>query len=267
VRSDLGAHTIVHLKFLARSRVLLGFGLLVLCGSVIGLVPAFFGGSLSNRFDLLRSVAGILHGVVGVITSGLGLFVIWSHRRARTIKMVATKPSLFEGWVASVFIASALVGFVAQGAVAALTLGLSVSWGVPYQSGFAYLAAERFIQSTIALACLTALGAWLHPMLAVLALVLLSESTFAYLATTVAGAIAAGRDSMPLRALGATLSAFYYLAPTFSPFADETQAVGQSMRVATIEWRYLLASAGYAAIACAAGYLATLMALRRSRLT
>jgi hypothetical protein len=247
--------------------VLLGFALLVLLGSSIWLLPAFLGGSLSSRFDLLKGVAQMLHGTVGLITSGLGLFVMWSHRRARTIKMVATKPSTFEGWVASVFASAVLVGFVAQGVVAGLTFGLSLYWGVPYQVGFAYLAAERFVQSTIALAVLTALGALVHPIIAVVALLFVNESTFRYLGTMVAGALEAGRRSVPMRALAAVLSGLYYVVPTFDPFADKTQVVNQTLRVAAIDWRYLLASVGYAALVCAFGYLATLVLLRRSQLT
>jgi hypothetical protein len=70
-----------------------------------------------------------------------------------------------------------------------------------------------------------------------------------------------------MRALAVVISGLYYVVPTFDPFADKTQVVNQTLRVAAIDWRYLLAGAGYAAIVCAFGYLATLVLLRRSQLT
>src|SRR5205814_9289286 len=95
------AHTVVHLKFLARSRVLLGFALLIVLGSSIGLVPAFFLSTTANRFELLKGVAQQLHGTAMVITAGLGLAILWSHRRARAIQLVARQPSAFAAWAAS----------------------------------------------------------------------------------------------------------------------------------------------------------------------
>jgi hypothetical protein len=264
VSSDVRAHTTVHLKFLARSRVLLGFGLLVTLWAGVMLIPAFVAGSLSDRFESLRAVAETLHFVAAVVTAGLGLFVLSSHRRARTIKIVATKPSAFEGWVASVFAAPVLVGLVAQAVVAGIILGLSLYWGVPYQVGFVYLAARRFIQSAIALAYLTALGSIIHPVLAVVVALVVNEWTFSAVAANAAAL--ADRGWLALRAVDATASALYYIVPTFSPFADQIGALDHSFRVATIDWRYLWASAGYAAVTCAFGYLATLVALRRSPL-
>jgi hypothetical protein len=261
------AHTVVHLKFLARSRILLGFGLLVLLVAGVGFVPALFIDTAFNRFEVIKGIASQLHDIARFMTGGIGLFVLWSHRRNRTIKMVATKPSPFGGWVASIFASAALVGLAVHAVVAVVTLALSLSWGVPYQIGFVYLAGDRFVDSLIILAVLTALGAAFHPILAVLTVAFFNESTFRYLGTTVAGALAAGYDSVLLRIAQPLLTALYYISPSFDPFANQTEAADRSLRIATIDWRYLAASAGYAVLVCACGYLMTLLVLRRRPLT
>jgi hypothetical protein len=267
MRDSFLAHTIVHLKFLARSRVLLGVTLLVVAVTGVGIVPALLDDTASNRFEVLKDVAGRLHGTPGMLTGAIGLFILWSHRRSRTIKMIATRPRPFEGWVASIFAAAAIVGLAVHAAVALLTFALSLQWGVPYQVGFAYLALDRFVESLVILAVLTPLGAAVHPIIAILALAFFNESTFKYLGTLVSGALEAGRQSVLLAGVRPLLVALYYAAPALHPFDDKTQAVEQSLRVAAIDWRYLAASYGYALLACACGYLMTLAVLRRRQLT
>jgi hypothetical protein len=169
--------------------------------------------------------------------------------------------------VASLFAAAALVALAVHAVVVAVTFVISVSWGVPYQVGFVYLAANAFVRSAIILAVLTALGAAMHPVLAVVAAAFFNESAFAGLGTLVTGALQAGRHSMLLRAARTILTALYYAAPTFSPFDDKIRAVRQSLRVEAIDWRYLAASAAYALLVCVCGYLATLAVLRRRQLT
>jgi hypothetical protein len=261
------AHLAVHLKFLSRSRVLLGFVILIVAGSSIAMLPALFFETSTNQFAVLKMAANHLHWSASMITSGLGLFALWSHRRTRTIKMVATKPSHFGGWVASIFVAAAAVGLAAHAAVATLTAVLSLYWGVPYQSGFLFIAADSFIESLVLLAFLTALGAALHPVLAVLAVFLFNEGTFGFLATILAGAANAGA-AVPLAAVWQKIvTALYYVAPAFGPFDHKTEALHQSLRATTSDWRYLAASLAYAMLACAFGYVATIVFLRRQQLT
>jgi ABC-type transport system involved in multi-copper enzyme maturation permease subunit len=255
--------TQIHLKFLARSRVLLGFATLIVLGTAIGLVPALFLETTSNRFDVLKSVAEQLHGTAALITGGIGLLAIWSHRRQRSLKIVASKPSPLEGWVASIFAAAAMAGIAAHAAVAAATFGLSLYWGVPYESGFVYLAAMRFVESLILLAVLSALSSALHPVIAALIVMFFSESTFRFLGTFVAGATEAGRRSLGMRLSLKLLRALYYIAPAYAPFEHKTALVHESLRVAAVDWKYLAATCGYTLLASAVGFLVTVVVLRR----
>ena len=257
------AHTIVHLKFLARSRVLIGFALLVAVASAIGIVPALFFESASNRFEVLKDIARVLHYAAGILTGMLGLVMLWSHRRMRAVKMVAAKPSPFEGWVASIFAAGALVALAVHGAVVAVMFVLSLAWGVPYQIGFVFVAANALVRSLVILGVLTALGAAMHPVLALVVVVFFNEWTFENLGTLVSGVLRSGEHSLILRAARKILAALYYAAPTLSPFSDKFSLVYQTLRVEAVDWRYLAASAAYALLVCACGFLATLAVLRR----
>jgi hypothetical protein len=267
VLEGLRAHTIVHLKFVTRSRVLIGFALLLLLMASVMLLPAMFIGTAANRFDLLKRVADELHAIAGIITAGLGLFVLWSHRRTRSIKLVATRPGSFDAWVASLFVVPAVFGVVAHSAVVAITFALSLYWDVPYQVGFVYVAVQWLAQSVIVLAYLTALGVVAHPVLAVLTLLFFNASTFQMLGVTLGGAIEAGYTSALWRAAGAAVATLYYIAPTFSPLADQTSVVNETLRVAAIDWRYLGEIVAYALLTSAFGFMTTLVLLRRRQLT
>jgi len=257
------AHTVVHLKFLARNRILIGFVLLVAGSSAIAIAPALFFDTASNRFEVLKDIAGMLHYVAGILAGTLGMVMLWSHRRMRAVKMVAAKPSPFEGWVASIFAAGALVALAVHSAVAAGTFALSLIWGVPYQIGFVFVAAHALVRSLVILAVLTALGAAMHPVLAIVVVLFFSESAFEQLGTLVSGVLQGGQHSWLLHVARKILAALYYAAPTFSPFDDKLRLVYQTLRVEAVDWRYLAGSAAYAILVCACGYLATLAVLRR----
>src|SRR5262245_58496957 len=126
MRKALVLHTAVHLKFLARNRVFHGFVLLIALGFATGTVPALFFTDGSSRFVTLRALAQQLHTGAGFITAGIALFVLWSHRQARSLKMIATAPLPFQAWVASVFATAALVGFAVQAIIASMVLALPV---------------------------------------------------------------------------------------------------------------------------------------------
>lgn len=259
----LEVHTRVHLKFLARSRMLTALGALVVVGGNIGVVPVFFMGSGGDRFEMLKRVAEQLHETAGIVTGLLGLVTLWTHFSHRSIKMIATKPTPLGAWAASIFVAAAIAGFCAQAVVAAATFGLSRFWSVPYQWGFAYVAMSQYFQSLILLAVLTALGAAMHPVIAALVALFFTETTFWFLGTVLAGATEAGHRSFLVSGLMYAMQGLYYLTPVYSPFAEKTAALAQSLRVTAGDVKYLIGTVAYALGVMAAGYAWTLLVLRR----
>ena len=117
------------------------------------------------------------------------------------------------------------------------------------------------------LAYLTALAAVCHPIVAVLTLAFMNDWTMHTVGVTLAAAVETGHASLLLRIAQAIVSALYYVVPTFAPFHDKTRVVDATLRVATIDWRYLGATFGYALLASAFGYMATVVAVRRRPLT
>jgi hypothetical protein len=185
----------------------------------------------------------------------------------RAIKLVATRPGSFDVWVASIFAAAALFGLVAHATVAAVVLGLSLYWNVPYQAGFAYVALQWFAQSAIVLSYLTALAAVFHPVIAILVLLFVNDAVLRGIQTMLAAAVEAGHTSKLVHGLQSIATALYYVAPTFTPFAEETSEVNRSLHVAAIDLQYLAGTFGYAALVSVFGFLVTLVVLRRRRLT
>ncbi|HEX7797723.1 MAG TPA: hypothetical protein VF456_25350, partial [Vicinamibacterales bacterium] len=184
---------------------------------------------------------------------------IWSHRRARSIKMIAATPAPFPAWVASVFVTAALVGLAVQGVIAILVGMLSVLWNVPYQLGFLYVAMNQFADSLIMLAFLTALSVWMHPVLAILLFVFLGESTFRTIRVTLESV----DGGWLVRGAKATVTGLYYVLPSFAPFAGRTLMLTRSMQASVSDWRYLALAYAYATLAVSFGYVATIASLRR----
>jgi hypothetical protein len=252
-------HTGVHLRFLARHRVFHGFVLLIVLAFGTGMVPMLVFGDSSSRFITLRALANQLHRGVSFITAGIALLLLWSHRRGRSIKMIATTPAPFPAWVASVFVTATLVGLGVQALVAALVAALSVLWNVPYQLGFLYVAINRFADSLIMLAFVTALGARVHPILAVLLLLFLGEGTF----SSIRAMLEVADLGFVVSTAKLVASTLYYLLPSFEPFSGRALVLRRSMKVSVSDWRYLSFTFAYAFLALSFGFVATIAVLRR----
>lgn len=260
--SALGLHTSVHLAFMRRNQILLGFSLLISVGTAILLVPSALLNTAASRFDVLKDIAQVLHVLIAVMTAGLGLFILWSHRRARSIKMIATGPTPFDAWVASIFVSVAIVAAIAHALIAAIVALLSWRWGIPYQYGFLFLPLVCFVDSMIGLAAFTFLSAVIHPVLAVLLVAIVGEQTTMNLWEIAERSEAGSAAGGALRATGAVARTLYYVMPTFWPYGDRI-TLGGSMRVPASDWRHLGVAALYALLVCACSLVATTGVLRR----
>jgi hypothetical protein len=264
--SALRLHTSTHLAFLRRNQILLGFSLLISIGTAILLVPSALLNTAASRFDVLSDIAEVLHLLIAFVTAGLGLFILWSHRRARSIKMIATAPRPFVAWVASIFVAVAIVAAVAHAGIALIVAIVSWYWGISYQYGFLFLALVSFVGSMIAVAAFTFLSAVTHPVLAVLLVAIVGEQTTMNLWELVERIDAGSHARGALRAFGAVARTLYYVMPTFWPYGDRI-TLGGSMRVPASDWRHLGVGALYALLVCACSLVATTGVLRRRPLT
>lgn len=264
---QLVLNTLVHLKFFARNRLVMGLALIVVVVFALSLAPAFLMGSTIGRFDLLRMMVSQIGSITLLLTSGLGLFAIAAHVRGRNLKLVFTRPCPPEVWLASVFLAGGLVIGGLHLLIAAGTWALSAALGVPYQSGFAFLALDGFFRSMVWFSYVTALSIVFHPVLAVLLALFLNEGTFYALKFALASAASTGAARSGLATVGrALVDVFYYLLPITHPFSDRTAAVYSSMRVVRADWSVLLQVAGYASLATLFFFCVSDLLLRRKSL-
>lgn len=266
MREPLWLNTAVHLRFYARNRLLLAFGLVMLGMMGLSMLPMILMDTSANRFSLLQMIIGQLNGYALVFTASLGLFALSSHLRARNVKMVLTKPCRPETWLASIFLSALLVGVVLHGLVALAGTALSLAWSIPLQPGLVFIALEGFFRSAIWLAVLTTLTMVFHPVLALLVALVFSEGTFYGLKYLVASAVATSGPGAGLTVAGVVCDIVYTLLPMSEPFSDRTETVHSSWRVFTGDWLMLGAVFGYSLLMTVFLYLLSLYLLRRRAL-
>src|SRR5262249_32657456 len=102
-----------------------------------------------------------------VFAAGLGLFIISSHLRNRSLKMVFTKPCPPSIWLASAFLTAILASLLITCIVLSSTLVLSLLWQVPVRAGLLFVALDTFVASLVLIAWLMLLATLTHPAIAV----------------------------------------------------------------------------------------------------
>jgi hypothetical protein len=243
----LGLHTATHLRFLARSRLLLGLAVVVGVLWSLGLVAFFLMESSGDRFDMLKTISGQLRSFAWFYTAAMGLFAFWWHTSQRATILVFTRPGRPEIWLASVFTSAFLAAFAIHALGLVLTLGLSLVWGIPIQAGFCWLSLDAILESIIVVSVLTGLAAALHPVIAVLVLLFFTENMF-YMFDVMLRGFTQGNGASPLlTALDYLIRAAYTIVPMLDPFAHKTQELERTLRVSGSDWMYLGATAGYTA--------------------
>jgi hypothetical protein len=178
VIDQLLLNTRVHLRFYARNRLLLAFGLVMLLLFGLTLVPMLMFETTSDRFRLLRAITAQMSGYALVFTASLGLFAMSSHLRNRSVKLVLTKPCRPETWLASVFLSAFLVALVIYALIALTAAALSWYWSIPWQWGFTFVAIDGLCRALIQVGFLTCLATAFHPVVAVLIALFFNEGIF-----------------------------------------------------------------------------------------
>jgi hypothetical protein len=255
VAEDLRLHTIAHLRFYARNRLLLAFALLVGAIALLTLVPPLVYGTDTTRFNALKQLTTTLYWFASFMTAGLGLLAMWSHISTRSVKLVLTKPSSPGRWVAAILLSAFLVSVTLHAAVTAITFSLSVVWGVGYPIGFVFVALHSLCGTMVVLSFLTVLATFVHTVIA--GMLILREFIEA-------GFV--GHRGGWLSALQAILAGVYAMMPMTNPFEQHLQGVYGSLRVSGADWGYLAASAAYSAGATLFFWVVSVAVLRRRTL-
>jgi ABC-type transport system involved in multi-copper enzyme maturation permease subunit len=261
----LRANTLTHLTFFRRSRLLLAFGLVFLLLASLGSLPALLAHSKVASFDSLKDIFLTFNEFLIFFGAALGLLVMSSHLSNRSLKMVFTKPCPPPVWLASTFLASALVSLLLIGFVLICAVALSFLWHVPVRAGLVFISLDTFLAAMGMAAYFIFLTTVLHPAVAVAFALVFNGSLFYYLRILMHGASQVAGKSVILRSLEHLFHFLYVMAPMTRAFESKTKAIYSSFRVPTHDWLYLLYSLGYILALSALFYLLALFFLQRKR--
>jgi hypothetical protein len=263
MRELLWANVVCNLRFYSRNRLLWAFGSLFLVFGCFSAVPWLLVSSTVRHFETLQTIASGLSAFTFVLTPTLGLALITSHLRGRSIKMVLTKLCPPGLWLASSLLSAALVSLILHALGLAITATLSFAWGIPFQGGFVFLFVDSFLRSVIVLSYVSFLTVVLHPVVVVLVVVFLGEATFYQLRFLVLTGLEAGRHPVLLSFLDKGLAVVYAGLPTFRPLSDKTETVYASMRATGYDWSFLPWIASYTVGIVLFFWLASGIAIKR----
>ena len=267
MREQIGLHLGVNLRFFRRNRLLIAVAAVFLAITGLSLVGALLYSSSTSRFESIRNVSEALNGVVRFLVPAMGIFLVSSHLRNRNLKMVFTKPATPELWVFSGLLAAILVGLALHLLVWLVSVGLSLAWGVPVQSGFLFVALDSFFRSAILLGYLSFLTVVLHPVVAVLLVLIFNEGTFYGLMFMMEAAVQATGKNPLLPVLREVFRFVYMVIPITDPLAERSREVALSLRAEMGDWRTLLMRAGYTLVVLTFFYLLSTLGLRRRNLS
>ncbi len=259
----LRLHIVTHLRFFARSRLLLGLGLVLGAALAFSLLSFTLFGSSNDRFEMLKNISAQLRWFAWFYTAAMGLFAFWWHTTQRTTSLVFTRPVRVEIWLASVFGSALLAALAIHLGAFLLTLALSLAWGIPFQMGFLWLAIDGVLESVVIVAVLTGLSALVHPILAVLLLAFFSESSFYWMDTLLLGYLQSTGASFWLTLAEKLVRAGYMAVPILDPFVARTQELEASLRVSSADWTYLAGTVGYAFVVLSFWFVLASYRLRR----
>jgi ABC-type transport system involved in multi-copper enzyme maturation permease subunit len=259
----LRANVLANFAYFRRSRLLIAFALVFLLLTGLTSLPTFFVSSGVQNFNSLQDIYSTMNGFLLFFAAGLGLFVVSSHLRNRSLKMVFTKPCSPAVWLLSAFVSAAAVTLLLNLVVLASAVVLSFVWHLPVRAGLLFISLDTFVASVGLIAYLMLLATLAHPAIAVTLALIFNADLFYDAQMWAQSVIRAGNSSFALRLLGRLFHYLYLLLPMVHAFGKKTENIYSSLRVLHGEWRYPFFSLGYALALAAFYYSLALFALQR----
>jgi len=261
----LRANILANFAYYRRSSLLLAFMLVFLLLTGLSSLPPLFMHSGVQSFDTLRQIFSVLNGFLLFFAGGLGLFIISSHLRSRSLKMVFTKPCSPALWLVSAFLSAVAVSLLLNSIVLGCAAALSLGWHLHVRAGLLFVSVDTFIASVGIIAYLMLLATLVHPAIAVTLALIFNAGLFLEFQQWAQVVIRSGNSSLALRALERLFHYIYLLIPMVYAFGKKTEPIYSSLRVVHSDWKYLLYSFGYVVVLAAFCYSLALFALQRKR--
>lgn len=260
----------VNLQFYRRNRLLLIVGLLFLAGMLLTMIPSLFFVTSNERFQLAMQVYGGMYAFLFVISGLIALISIWYHRSNRCLKMIFTKPYRPEAWVVSHYAAVTIVFWCGMILSAVLYTVLSLAWGIPPQAGVLADMVCKYATVLLVYSYLLALSSWVHPIVALVLLLVFSDSTFYWLTLLCragSNTIEQGFAHYLLVGMDKGFCAVYYVLPSVSPFGEQLSKLSTGFRLTAPMLKYVAGHLVYAALGTGLCYLLVVYSLRRRQMT
>jgi ABC-type transport system involved in multi-copper enzyme maturation permease subunit len=261
----LRANILAHFAFYRRSRLLMAFALAFLLLTGLSSLPALFNDDGVKTFNALQQIFSILNVFLLFLAGGLGLFIVSSHLRNRSLKMVFTKPCSPALWLASAILSAAIVSLLLNAVVLSSAVVLSLIGKVPVRAGLVFVSADTFIASLGIIAYMVLLATLAHPAIAVTFALIFNAQMFYGAQMWTQAAIRAGSSSVALRVLEHIFHGLYLALPMIHAYGKQTEVINTSLRVLQGDWKYPLYSLGYVLVLTAFCYFVALFALQRKR--
>jgi hypothetical protein len=261
----LRANILADFSFYRRSRLLLAFMLVFLLMAGMESLPPLFAHSGVQSFNALRGIFDDLNGYLLFLAAGLGLFIISAHLRNRSLKMVFTKPCTPAVWLLSAFSTAVMVALLLNLVVLGTAMFMSIVWRIPVRPGLIFISAETFFSCIGLIAYLMLLATIMHPAIAATFALIFNAGTFYSAELWTRSLVRSGNSNPVLWFLQWLFHSLYILLPMIHPFANKTENIEASLRVAHGEWKYLMYSLGYALSLSAFCYSSALLALQRKK--
>jgi hypothetical protein len=230
----------VNLKFYRRNRLILVSSLFIFMVLGIFTLPSIFFLTKTKHLEIIKTIFSELSTFTTIITAGLGLLFISHHLSNRSIKMVFTRPCTPETWLLSSLLSALIVSLMLYTCSFFISSILFFVWHIPFQWGLLYIALNNFFKATIILSYITFLSIVLHPVLAVIIIIIFDESLFYYIKLLlISGIKTGGIKVVYLKPLKAIVDIIYLILPTTEPFEQELSRVYMSLRISDANWTYL----------------------------
>lgn len=259
------ANVFADFTFYRRSRLLFAFLLVFLLLMALSSLPPLFYQSGVQTFNVLQSIFYELNEFLLFFAGGLGLFIISSHIRSRSLKMVFTKPCTPAVWLTSALLSAIAVSGLLVGVVLAGAVTFSLVWHLPVRAGLAFISADTFVVSIQVIAYLMLLTTLVHPAIAVAVALVFNADLFYSMQTWAQAMIRSGNKSVWLHAIERVFHFFYLVLPMFRVFGNKTENVFSSLRASQGDWKYVLYELGYSAALTAFCYFLALFLLQRKK--
>src|SRR5882672_7023010 len=159
----LRANVLANFAYYRRSRLLIAFALVFLLLTGLTSLPTFFVKSGIQNFNSLQEIYSTMNGFLLFFAAGLGLFIISSHLRNRSLKMVFTKPCSPALWLTSAFLSAVAVSFLLHCIVLGGAAALSLGWHLPVRGGLVFVSMDTFLASVGIIAYMMLLTTVAHP--------------------------------------------------------------------------------------------------------